>query len=832
MKKKLKYFLPILCILAALAVLTLAAAAATETGSCGTDLTYTLDTETGVLTVSGTGTHIRKPELSDSSLVRSIVISEGARVMMYDAFSDCGNLESITIPTTLVSFSARAFGSCEKLNAVHISDLAAWAGCWFSDIEDSPLYYAHHLYLNGELVTEVALPEGTESVCGYSFAGCTDLVAVTIPARVSSIGLGVFYGCTNLQTITVSDDNTMYVCENNVLMDAERTNVISAAPAAFSGRFTALENTVSICEGAFYGCRGLTDVVLGDKVRYIGEGAFTDTAWYDAQPDGAVYLGKVLLTYKGAMPDNTDFTVREGTVAIADRAFSGQWNLNTLRLPASLTNIGCSAFEGATPERVYLADLDAWCSVRLGSVFGRYRRTSAASSPFLGGDYDTPCNLYVDDTLVTDLVIPSGIEIIREYAFAGCGVKSISIPDSVTTIEPNAFYMTAPASVYTDGIAYIDNWAVAREDDWESDRFTDADLAFPDGTVGIAESLFSSSEIKSVTLPASVKYVGAMAFDFSENLTDATVLNPECKIAGYAFSDDATIHGYKNSTAKDYATYYGNRFVALDETVSYEGSCGNGVRYVFDKNTGVLTISGTGAMTDFYAATPAPWSSYAADVRTVKLEEGVTTLGNLALKGCVKLESLSLPTTLTEIGTGNLPTESPMWQSAAAGEIRVDSWLVSYKGTTPQDLRLGDGIRGMANGVFAWDSVKTAVLPGSLLYVGKDTFLSCDALTDVTILNPDCIIESSPAYLPFPQSTKLHGYKGSTAEAYASMYGNPFVALDPTGGDADGDGKLTIRDALLTVQTLLDGKFAAAADMNGDGKLTLADVILLLRAIR
>ena len=830
MKKTLKHFLPILCMIAAIAVLTLAAAAATETGSCGTGLTYTLDTETGVLTVSGTGTHIQKPTLSDGSLVRSIVIPEGVRSMMYNAFSDCGNLESITIPTTLTTVLAQTFGSCEKLNAVHISDLAAWAKHSFIDAASSPLYYAHHLYLNGELVTEVALPEGTEYLNSYSFAGCTDLVSVTIPARVSSIGLGVFYGCTNLQTITVSDDNTMYVCENNVLMDAERTNVISAAPAAFSGRFAAPENTVSICEGAFYGCRGLTDVVLGDKVRYIGEGAFADTAWYDAQPDGAVYLGKVLLTYKGTMPENTDFTVREGTTAIADLAFYGHWNLKTLRLPVSLTNIGCSAFEAAAPERVYLMDLDAWCSVRLGSVFGRYRRTSKASSPFLGGDYDTPCDLYVDGTLVTDLVIPDGVETIHEYAFAGCTVKSIFIPDSVTAIEPNAFYMTAPASVYTDGIAYIDNWAVAREDDWESDRFTDADLTFPEGTVGIAESLFASSEIKSVTLPASVKYVGEMAFDFCDNLTDVTVLNTACKIAGYAFSDNATIHGYKNSTAKDYAIDYGNRFVALDETVSYEGTCGNGVRYVFDKDTGVLTISGTGAMTDFYAATPAPWSSYAASVRAVKLEEGVTTLGNLALEGCVKLESLSLPTTLTEIGTGNLPTESPMWQSAAAGEIRVDGWLVSYKGTTPQDLRLSDGIRGMANGVFAWDSVKTAVLPGSLLYVGKDTFLSCDALTDVTILNPDCII--SHTYLPFPQSTTLHGYRGSTAEAYASMYGNPFVALDPTGGDADGDGKLTIRDALLTVQTLLDGKFAAAADMNGDGKLTLADVILLLRAIR
>ena len=830
MKKKLKYFLPILCILAALAVLTLAAAAATETGSCGTDLTYTLDTETGVLTVSGTGTHIRKPELSDSSLVRSIVISEGARVMMYDAFSDCGNLESITIPTTLVSFSARAFGSCEKLNAVHISDLAAWAGCWFSDIEDSPLYYAHHLYLNGELVTEVALPEGTESVCGYSFAGCTDLVAVTIPASVDRIMSGAFYGCTDLQRITVSADNTAYICENNVLMSSDRTEIVCAAPAAFDGSFTAPDEAVSIGAGAFYGCRGLTDVVLGDKVRYIGEGAFADTAWYDAQPDGAIYLGKVLLTYKGAMPENTDFAVREGTTAIADRAFYGQGNLEAIRLPASLTNIGFSAFENSAPARVYLTDLEAWCNLEFGSFFGGYGKINQASSPFLGSNYDALCDLYVDGILVTDLVIPDGIETIHGYAFAGCNVKSISIPESVVIIEEGAFSLSVPALVCTDGIAYVDNWVVALEKGWDDPRFTNMDLTLPDGTVGIAEGVFSLSRIKSVTLPASVRCIGSNAFADCEDMTDATVLNPECKIAGYAFSDNATIHGYKNSTAKDYATYYGNRFVALDETVSYEGSCGNGVRYVFDKDTGVLTISGTGAMTDFWAATPAPWSSYAASVRAVKLEEGVTTLGNLALRGCVKLENLSLPTTLTEIGTGNLPTESPMWQSAAAGEIRVDGWLVSYKGTTPQDLRLGDGIRGMANGVFAWDSVKTAVLPGSLLYVGKDTFLSCDALTDVTILNPDCII--SYTYLPFPQSTTLHGYKGSTAEAYASKYGNPFVALEPPVGDADGDGKLTIRDALLTVQTLLDGKFAAAADMNGDGKLTLADVILLLRAIR
>lgn len=831
MKKKLKYFLPILCILAAIAVLTLAAAAATETGSCGTDLTYTLDTETGVLTVSGTGSWLSYPNVSDSSLVRSIVIPEGVTRIMTGAFTHYSNLEAVTLPASVEKIYWNAFSTCTNLKAVYISSLADYAEIQFYADNSNPLYYAHHLYLNGELLTVLDLPNGTQKVGAYAFSGCTDFTSLIIPASLNRIAPDAFHGCTSLQNIEVSADNTAFICEDNVLMDSGRTNIICAATAAFKGSFVAPDSVVSICAEAFYGCRGLTDVVLGDNVRYIGMNAFADTAWYDAQPDGAVYLGKVLLAYKGTMSENTDFAVREGTTAIADRAFYGQGNLEAIRLPASLTNIGFSAFENSAPERVYLTDLEAWCNLEFGSFFGGYGKINQASSPFLGSNYDALCDLYVDGILVTDLVIPDGIETIHGYAFAGCNVKSISIPESVVIIEEGAFSLSVPALVCTDGIAYVDNWVVALEKDWDDPRFTNMDLTLPDGTVGIAEGVFSLSRIKSVTLPASVRCIGSNAFADCEDMTDATVLNPECKIAGYAFSDNATIHGYKNSTAKDYAIDYGNRFVVLDETVSYEGTCGNGVRYVFDKDAGVLTISGTGAMTDFYAATPAPWSSYAASVRAVKLEEGVTTLGNLALEGCVKLESLSLPTTLTEIGTGNLPTESPMWQSAAAGEICVDGWLVSYKGTTPQDLRLSDGIRGMANGVFAWDSVKTAVLPSSLLYVGKDTFLSCDALTDVTILNPDCVFTDAMGSLPFPQSTTLHGYRGSTAEAYASMYGNPFVALEPPVGDADGDGKLTIRDALLTVQTLLDGKFAAAADMNGDGKLTLADVILLLRSI-
>ena len=125
-------------------------------------------------------------------------------------------------------------------------------------------------------------------------------------------------------------------------------------------------------------------------------------------------------------------------------------------------------------------------------------------------------------------------------------------------------------------------------------------------------------------------------------------------------------------------------------------------------------------------------------------------------------------------------------------------------------------------------------MPSSLKYIGKYVFFFCESLTDVTILNPQCNINSGMPYLPFPQSTVLHGYKGSTAETYASMFGNPFVALDassePVPGNVNGDGEITKID-LLRLQKYLAGWDAevslSAADCNGDGDVTKLDLLRL-----
>ena len=82
-------------------------------------------------------------------------------------------------------------------------------------------------------------------------------------------------------------------------------------------------SVTSIGEVAFNGCTSLTSITIPDSVTSIGYDAFYNTSWYNSQPDGVVYAGKVLYKYKGTRPENTSIMISEGTKSITDHAFSG-----------------------------------------------------------------------------------------------------------------------------------------------------------------------------------------------------------------------------------------------------------------------------------------------------------------------------------------------------------------------------------------------------------------------------------------------------------------------------------------------------------------------------
>ena len=117
------------------------------------------------------------------------------------AFYYCKSLTSVTIPNSVTSIGEWAFYGCKSIEAVYITDIAAWCNISFSDYYSNPLYYAKNLYLNGQLVTELVIPEGVTTIGDYAFYYCKSLTSITIPDSVTSIGDYAFSSCTSLTSI-------------------------------------------------------------------------------------------------------------------------------------------------------------------------------------------------------------------------------------------------------------------------------------------------------------------------------------------------------------------------------------------------------------------------------------------------------------------------------------------------------------------------------------------------------------------------------------------------------------------------------------------------------
>lgn len=198
--------------------------------------------------------------------------------------------------------------------------------------------------------------------------------------KVTSIGSYAFFGCENLTSIVIPK------------------NVTSIGDYAFAG-------------GSFIAYMNLENVTFeeGSQLESIGEGAFS---W-----------GKL-----------SSIKIPNGVTSIGNYAFSAS-ELTSIEIPNSVTSIGRGAFEYCyNLESVYINDMSAWCNI-------------AFSDPLVDTLYDwfaNPlyygANLYLNNELVTDLVIPDGVTSIKPYAFYRYkSLTGITIPISVTSIGNHAF---------------------------------------------------------------------------------------------------------------------------------------------------------------------------------------------------------------------------------------------------------------------------------------------------------------------------------------------------------------------------------------------------------
>ena len=210
------------------------------------------------------------------------------------------------------------------------------------------------------------------------------------------------------------------------------------------------------------------------------------------------------------------------------------------------------------------------------------------------------------------MTIPDSVSSLAYFAFGGCTqLKEVTLPANIETIAGSTFEKCSGLESVTipEKVKSIGTYAF-----YECTGLTSVTLS--EGVTTIGESAFEEcTSLPSITIPKSVKSIEKFAFWHCSSLKKATYKGTK--------TEWKSISGYDSA----FANLNVEMVYEGDTTPIASGSCGDSLTWKLDSE-GTLTISGTGAMTD-YASLTVPWSNYT--INKVVIDNGVTTIGHLSL---------------------------------------------------------------------------------------------------------------------------------------------------------------------------------------------------------
>ena len=718
-------------------------------------------------------TKIEDRAFMDFHNLTKIVIGNNIEYIGKSAFWNCENLTTVNISKSVEFIGSDAFYGCEQLNGVYITDIDAWCNIDFdyyysgSDYtyHSNPLAICDNLYLNGELVKDVVIPDDVTLIAPYLFS-CSSLESVIIGDNVEFISEHAFYSCKNLSSVTLGNSVTeIYesAFENCVLIST----------------LTLPSSLESISNGAFYGCTGLVEIINLSSLDIVaGSTEHGRVAYYaitvsDSESsidklddftfitnDGVNYL----VSYSGkdkilTLPENYNGEAYE----IYANTFYGRSDLISVTIPEAVSAIGENAFFGCygLVEVVNLSDLLISSGSTANGCVAEYAKTITKHSSRLsnidnyiflndyiktfyvgyigdGGDLVLPEDFDGDEYVlyeyafayrndITSVVLPSYITEIPAELFKNCSnLQSITIPKSVVSVGENAFEGCGSlANVYIEDLVA-----------WFNISYENLDAYNETHPLYYANNLYLNGEaLTNLVIPVSITDIPAYSLSFK--ITDITVHDYVNSFAPNAFFECRSIKNVYIGNVKNWCS------------IDFSGEWGAPLEHA--ENLYIDGVLVKELVIPYGIHTIPGYAFSCENITSVTIPNTVGVIDSCAFRGCYLLKNITIPPSvhtisdsafldcdnITEIHISDFDRFSTITVTGGLSYILEHPYDIYLNGEKLTDIVFPEGRIIINTGIFRYSNIESISFPTSVQVIKGFLGSWCQYLTEIHVKDLD-----------------------------------------------------------------------------------------------